>query len=70
MIERILIIVLGVALTYCGIRAQAKVQAAESQTEAWRRLYLQADSDAKYMNCVSLDSNFVVCEKPAHVKDR
>ena len=70
MIERVLILILGVALVYCGIRAQEEVQVAESQSEAWRRLYLVADSDAKYVNCLEFDNDYVICEKPAHGKDR
>jgi hypothetical protein len=60
-------------LDSCQRRLDAEVERVEEsrgQVEAWKRLYLQADSDAKYVNCVSLDNNFVVCEKPRHVKER
>ena len=64
MIERILVITPGVPLVYTGVRAREELQVAEGQAEAWRRLYLAADSDAKYVNCLDVDNNFVICEKP------
>ena len=65
-IERALVIALGIAL----IAAAARLQVAEDQVEAWRRLYLAADSDAKYVNCLEFDNDYVICEKPAHAQDR
>lgn len=35
-----------------------------ARAEFWKQLYLLADSDAKYVNCLELDDNFVICEKP------
>lgn len=35
-----------------------------ARAEFWKQLYLRADSDAKYVNCLELDDNFVICEKP------
>ena len=70
-IERILVITLGVALVYTGVRAREELQVAEGQAEAWRRLYLAADSDAKYVNCLELDDEHAICEKViTHGKDR
>ena len=65
-IERVLVIALGFAL----VAAAMRFQEVESQAEAWRRLYLAADSDAKYVNCLDVDNDYVICEKPAHGKDR
>ena len=37
---------------------------AKSEAAAWRKLYLMADADAKYVNCIPLDDNYTLCEKP------
>jgi hypothetical protein len=36
----------------------------QAQAEFWRTMYMRADHDAKYVNCVEVDDNFVMCEKP------
>jgi hypothetical protein len=50
-----------VASAIAGWRKEAQMQA---QVEFWRTMYLRADHDAKYVNCVEVDDNFVMCEKP------
>jgi hypothetical protein len=70
MIEKALIIILGVAIVALSFLQESVVLEAQKQAAAWRLLYLKADADSQYVNCVSLDNNFVVCEKPAHVKYR
>ena len=60
-------------LDACQRHLEAEVERVEEsrgQVEAWKRLYLQADSDAKYVNCLDVDNDYVICEKPHHVKER
>jgi hypothetical protein len=59
-----LVVIMGlflVASAIVGWRNETQMQA---QAEFWRTMYLRADSDAKYVNCVEVDDNFVMCEKP------
>jgi hypothetical protein len=70
MIEKALIIILGVAIVALSFLQESVVLEAQKQAAAWRLLYLKADADSQYVNCVTLDKEFVICEKPAHVKDR
>lgn len=60
-----LVVIIGlflVASAIVGWRNETQMQA---QAEFWRTMYLRADSDAKYVNCLELDDNFVICEKPS-----
>lgn len=69
-LELTTIIVLGLALIASGLVGKQHEDALRDEAEAWRVLYERADSDAKYVNCLGVDNNFVICEKPAHVQDR
>lgn len=63
MIERIVIIILGVSLVALGAKAQQNEKQLEGERLFWRRLYLAAENDAKVKRCLELDDNFVICEK-------
>ena len=60
----ILVVFLGLALLAAAVISTINEREAVAQIEFWRRMYLAADHDAKYVNCVELDDNFVICEKP------
>ena len=59
-----LVVIMGlflVASAIVGWRNETQMQA---KAEFWRTMYMRADHDAKYVNCVEVDDNFVMCEKP------
>ena len=63
MIERIVIIVLGVSLIALSVQAHESEKQLDGQRLFWRKMYLAAENDAKVKRCLELDDNFVICEK-------
>lgn len=43
-----------------------QVEQVRREASFWRKMYVEAESDAKVLNCVDLDTNFTICEKPRH----
>jgi hypothetical protein len=69
-LEYTTIIVLGLALLASGLVGKQHEDALREEVDAWRVLYERADSDAKFVNCLEVDNNYVICEKPTHGQDR
>jgi|688.fasta_scaffold461455_2 hypothetical protein len=59
-----LVVVMGLFLVASAIAGWRNETQMQAQAEFWRAMYLRADHDAKYVNCVEVDDNFVMCEKP------
>lgn len=58
------LILLGLVLVASGVVGWRNERELQAQAEFWRTMYMRADHDAKYVNCLELDDNFVICEKP------
>lgn len=64
MIERIIIVLLGIALVLTSVKSREETKKLEGQAAVWRALYRAAEKDAQYKVCSAIDDNFVICEKP------
>jgi len=40
----------------------------ERTAEFWRSMYLKADKDSRFVNCLELDRDYFICEKSAHAQ--
>ena len=63
MIERIVIILLGVSLVAIGVTSRNVEKQLDGERTFWRMMYVSAEKDAKFKRCLELDDNFVICEK-------
>lgn len=64
MIERILVVLLGLALAFTSLHSHETEKRLDGERMFWRTMYRAAEKDAKYKRCLELDDNFVICEKP------
>lgn len=62
--ERILIILLGIALVLVSLESRETEQRLDGERMFWRAAYRAAEKDARYKNCLELDEHHAVCERP------
>ena len=58
LVTALLALVLG-SVSIVGIKQHREDQA---RIKFWRQMYLRADYDSKFVNCVKVDSTSAVCE--------
>ena len=60
MINRILLVVTGIALVGTAVAARD----ASRRETFWREMYIGAERDAAFKNCVDVDDEHVICQRP------
>lgn len=64
MIERIVIILLGVSLVAIGIVAKKEIDSSLAERDMWRANYYTERRHAlAFESCVAVDAKFMLCER-------
>lgn len=65
MLERIVIVLLGITLLVIGVASKQEVRSSEAERDFWQNLYQIERRERKVMahTCVPVDSKFSLCER-------